>query len=80
MNKHRQRLNEAIESGQQGHTARSVLKMQADAYDEGYDEVVDKILHWENFQEWHKNKYGQYPSDPFPAKLMKYLLEMKNVP
>jgi len=37
-NPYRKMLNEVISSGQLGHTARGILELRADAWDEGYKE------------------------------------------
>jgi len=78
MNKYRQWLNEAIEADKLGHTSRSVLKLQARAYDEGYEKASLDALDWDSFKVWYKKRYGWYPPDSLPVSFAIYLKEKRD--
>lgn len=58
-------------TGRLGHTMRSVLKLQADAHDEGRAEIIN----WNDFREWFHRKYCWYPDESILEALRLYLKE-----
>lgn len=78
MNKYRQWLNEAIEADRLGHTSRSVLRLQAKAFDEGCEYTESNALDWASFREWYKKRYGWYPALDVPVAFNIYLKEKRD--